>query len=315
MRGRNSLISEVLKVKYYKVNASKSKLGDLRTFQQRLEKKAQLVVHDTVNQLSIQKLWENGMKNSNGSHMIMPRDFLHRQQQVGWQANQQSMSCWFKESYDELNASFGQQYPGFKPQVGLKGLPPKSQLFGDPEVFNRFFAETVVGGRSIATEVQTIMTDCKEGLTRQHNANEDSNTFGLAPQDPVSTFMDMVSEPRSEDIVMEDDFNTEFRTSMNGNREITQFGIRESRDDQQARMTEDSIPDRPVPKLAVGTKVQMRLPDNDAQKKSSIASTSTARTTRGGKKPAPQKNTKPLQSFFQNKKDFDNQSQDGDQFN
>lgn len=289
---------------------SKNKLGDMKAFHKNLEKKANLVLSDTCHHFNIQKQWEVAMEGDASCRIVAPREFVYRQSQAGWQASTQAMACWFTENKEDLHQFFNNEYIGFKPHFGLKTLPPKSRSFlQDSAAIEKALQDSVGFSKFITSEIQTVILSCKEELQRRKEAAENEHhpaSMKISEDVYAETMMGVVA---GETMEKDDEFNTEFRHSLNGNKHISQYAVRESRDSSTPLK---EIADRPVPKLAPPQRMQ--LPGLDVERpattKTGFAASSTARSMRAGKKNT--QSVKPLQTFFKSKKDQDANEDDDD---
>lgn len=309
MKGSFFFIREVIKVKRYKIHTSKAKFGDIKTFHKNLVSKNDLVLSDTCHHKNIQKEFESVMEADGSVRIVPPKEFIHRQLESGWQASTQLMGCWFQENRDELKKFFNQEFIGYKPNCGLKGLPPKNQLFKDSETLSKVVTESLAFSRSITSEVSKVMEELKSELQKKkeeafedQKATEDRGLFG--------NFEEAFVDEGFQDDQKDDEFNTEFRYSLQGNKQISTFAIRDSKE-PGAHSREPS--EKPVPKLTQNARLPVILNNPE---RPGLAATSTARTARGGKKGTTK--TQPgtsLQTFFKNKKNSENPDNDDYGFN
>lgn len=307
-RGRHCFTREVIKVKRYKAPISKNKLGDMKVFHKNLEKKAALVLADTCISSNIQKQWESVMETDVGCRIVAPREFVYRQTQAGWLASTQAMANWFKENLEEIDRYFDKEYVGFKPDSGLKSLPPKNRLLVDSAAIEKVINDSFALSRTITTEVQRVITECREDLQRKKEAANNEYLQIGSGGDGQSEPLGIVMEEEGDEGLKDEDFNTEFRHSVNGYRNISQYAIRESKDSNT--MFENV--ERPAPKLAVNSRAPMPSMESE-RSRTAMASTSTMRIARGGKKGG--QSGKPLQTYFKSRKDGDDKNLGDEDFN
>lgn len=293
---------------------SKTRLGDLQTFHKNLEKKAALVLSETCHHSTIQKQWEAIVESDASVRLIAPREFIHRQLDAGWQASTQMMDCWFQENREDLKRTFNQEFIGFQAGRGLKALPPKNLLLAESDAIEQVVNDGLAFSRTITAEVQKVMADLKEELQRKKEAanqefrQADRDGFGLDEASGV-----FVEEGHEDLDQPDEEFNTEFRHSLTGNKHISQYAVRASKD-SGGQSREPS--EKPVPKLTQNARLPPAL-QNAERSRPGLASSSTARTVRGGKRGAAQNQggVRSLQTFFKNRKDFGNADRDDEAFN
>jgi hypothetical protein len=314
MKGKNFLLREVIKVKRYKVQVSKAKFGDLKTFHKNLMTKADLVLSDSCHQKNIQKEFESVMGVDTSVRIVPPREFIYRQMGSDWQASTQLMACWFQENRDELKKSFNQEFIGFKSSCGLRGLPSKQRMLQESETINKVINESLAFSRTITTEVQKVMADLKEELQKKKEAAFQDHEQAENQNSLFGDYTNLVVDYGNEDEKIDEDFNTEFRYSVKDQKHISEYLLRDSKDPGDPQSREPS--EKPKPKLAQNSRIPtvLNLPEQNRQ--GIPSSSSNPRVARGGKKGGTKTQAlTSLQTFFKNKKGNENPENDDNEFN
>lgn len=306
----------MLKLKKYKQPVARNAFGSNNEFHKKLEKKQEMTMKDTCSTLNIQKAFTAVIDNDATSRIMPHFEYVDKQVQAGWKANITAMDCWYTENLHKLTEHFQQSYVGMNSNFGLKSIPPRGKQLPNIDDVAKHMEESINLNRHIASEVQNVLNIGKEVLIREKEAQRideirasKGSEFGNNPE--LTTYLGESMGGQGNPMVpeeQEDNFDKEFRTSLNGNLDISRFALRDSRDS----LTEigDDFSSKPQPKLANNVTTQrtnfvgISSAANNSTSGPGFTSTSTARTLAAQKKiTKPAKNTKPIHSFFQNLKD------------
>jgi hypothetical protein len=309
----------------------KQSFGTNKEFHKKLENKAPLTHRGLGHSNNIQKAFKSVIEGDAKARILTHDEFADKQLEAKWQADVSNMKDWCEENINKLKDRFRRSYTIFTSDLSLKNLPARGNTKPDISASSKYLSESIGVSRQIIQEVQSNILEGIDDLTKYKEAmkQEEQKISKRYSKKNISSMDDTAENMGFEETQQleeeNDEFEKDFRPSVNGNRDISSYTFRQSKDGNTAFGEE--FPSRPQPKYAQNTQPKTNFTGiSTGATATSKATTSKAtiskipaslydRTMVGVKKARKGENDhKPIHSFFQSSKGPHNQNDEPDEF-